>query len=205
VVTAKPAGAAPAAEPGRSATLAGAAPAVRGQRADARRNRERVIEAAFAAFAAEGLSVPVHEIARRAGVGTGTVSRHFPTKEALFEAVFVSRVERITELGRSLGGAPDAGEAFFAFFAELVAEGLANRGLAEALAGGGFDLDTVLSCHADTVISQLGGLLGAAQRAGAVRGDVTVDDVKALVTGCLAAGPNASDRMISIARAGLRS
>ena len=53
-------------------------------RADARRNRQRVLEVAFAVFAAEGLAVPVHEIARRAGVGTGTVSRHSPTKEALF-------------------------------------------------------------------------------------------------------------------------
>lgn len=195
-MAAKPAGAAQSAVPP-------VAPG-RAQRADARRNRELVIDAAFEAFAAEGLSVPVHEIARRAGVGTGTVSRHFPTKEALFEAVLSSRVERITALGRSLSHAPDAGEAFFAFFAELVAEGLANRGVAEALAGGGFDLDAVVSCRADSIISQLGGLLSAAQRADAVRADVTVDDVKALLTGCLAGGPNARDRMISIARAGLR-
>lgn len=181
-----------------------AQPAGRAQRADAQRNRERVVEAAFAAFAAEGLSVPVHEIARRAGVGTGTVSRHFPTKEALFEAVFLSRVERITELGTSLAGQPDAGEAFFAFFAELVAEGLANRGLAEALAGAGFSLDTVTSCADDSVMGRLAGLLGAAQRAGAVRADVTTDDVKALLTGCLARDASGQDRMISIARAGLR-
>ena len=55
--------------------------------ADARRNRERILKVAFDAFAAEGLSVPVQEIARRAEVGMGTVSRHFPTKESLFEAV----------------------------------------------------------------------------------------------------------------------
>jgi AcrR family transcriptional regulator len=193
-------------KPATSAEAAVAAPpgAGRAQRADARRNRERVIEAAVQAFAAGGLSVPVHEIARRAGVGTGTVSRHFPTKESLFEAVFLSRVERLTALGKSLAGASDAGEAFFTFLAELVAEGLANRGLAEALAGAGFDLDTVTSCREDSVMSQMRQLLHAAQRAGAVRDDVDVDDVKALVTGCLARGPGTRDRMISIARAGLR-
>src|SRR4029450_9252658 len=62
--------------------------------ADARRNRARVLEAAVAVFATEGLSVPVHEIARRAGVGTGTVSRHFPTKHALFQAIVTSRIHQ---------------------------------------------------------------------------------------------------------------
>jgi AcrR family transcriptional regulator len=62
-----------------------------GLRADARRNRARVLEAAAQVFAAEGLSVPVHEIARRAGVGTGTVSRHFPAKEDLYEAGYLGR------------------------------------------------------------------------------------------------------------------
>src|SRR5215471_15217834 len=74
-------------------------------RADARRNRSRVLEAAIAAFAAEGLSVPVHEIARRAGVGTGTVSRHFPTKESLFEAVFLDRMERLADRAHVLAEA----------------------------------------------------------------------------------------------------
>jgi AcrR family transcriptional regulator len=66
-------------------------------RADARRNRARVLEAAQEAFTAEGLSVPLDEIARRAGVGAGTVYRHFPTKEALFEAVVVHRIQGLTE------------------------------------------------------------------------------------------------------------
>ena len=64
-------------------------------RADAERNRARILEAAFEAFAAAGLSVPVHEIARRAGVGTGTVSRHFPTKESLFEAIICHRAAQL--------------------------------------------------------------------------------------------------------------
>jgi AcrR family transcriptional regulator len=175
----------------------------RAVRADARRNRARVIEVAFAAFATEGLSVPVHEIARRAGVGTGTVSRHFPTKEALFEAVFLSRVERLAELGQALATAEGPGEAFFTFFADLVAEGTANKGLAEALAGTGFNLDAVASNVEHNVMGRMSDLLVRAQQAGAVRSDVDIDDVKALVTGCLARDPSARERMISITRAGL--
>ena len=64
----------------------------RPMRADARRNRARVLEAARAVFAEEGLAVPLDEIAARAGVGAGTVYRHFPTKEALFEAVVTDRI-----------------------------------------------------------------------------------------------------------------
>lgn len=76
-------------------------------RADARRNRERVLAAAQEAFAAEGISVPLDEIARRAGVGAGTVYRHFPTKEALFAAAIVDRVDRMT--GRAREGLAEGG------------------------------------------------------------------------------------------------
>src|SRR4051794_20782819 len=85
-------------------------------RADGERNRAKVLDVAWHAFATEGLAVPIHEIARRAGVGTGTVSRHFPTKEALFEAVLLSRVQLIVDRAESLLDADDPGQAFFAFF-----------------------------------------------------------------------------------------
>src|ERR1700723_1252168 len=71
-------------------------------RADAARNRARVLETAYETFAAEGLSVPIDEIARRAGVGAGTVYRHFPTKEDLFKAVVESRLQHIITEGRAL-------------------------------------------------------------------------------------------------------
>jgi AcrR family transcriptional regulator len=112
----------------------------RPMRADARRNRERVLEVAIAAFAAEGLSVPIHEIARRAGVGTGTVSRHFPTKESLFEAIVLTRIEQHVARARALAAAEDPGAAFFSFFTFLVEEGATDRGLADALVGAGFDI-----------------------------------------------------------------
>jgi len=164
---------------------------------------------AFAVFAAEGLAVPVHEIARRAGMGTGTVSRHFPTKEALFQAVFLDRVERLADRAHVLAEAGDPGAAFVEFFSLLVAEGAANRGLADALAGAGFDLEAAASGRDHDIMAALGGLLTRAQRAGTIRDDIQIADVKALLEGCLvrereAADPAARDRMIAVISRGLR-
>jgi AcrR family transcriptional regulator len=80
-------------------------------RADARRNRERILAAATAAFAADGLSVPLDEIARRAGVGPGTLYRHFPAKEALWEAVLHDRLARLADEAEALHRATDASAA----------------------------------------------------------------------------------------------
>ena len=178
-------------------------------RADARRNRARILEVAVEAFAADGLSVPVQEIARRAGVGTGTVSRHFPTKEALFEAILLGRAGQLVDEATRLARSDDPGAAFFEFFTLVIAEGTANLGLAEALAGAGFDLETSTKRGGTDVLGALNDLLVRAQQAGAVRADVDAMDVKALISGCLARAPRttdfaARDRMISIARQGLR-
>jgi AcrR family transcriptional regulator len=178
-------------------------------RADARRNRARILEVAVEAFAADGLSVPVQEIARRAGVGTGTVSRHFPTKEALFEAILLGRAGQLVDEATRLARSDDPGAAFFEFFTLVIAEGTANLGLAEALAGAGFDLETSTKRGGADVLGALNDLLVRAQQAGAVRADVDAMDVKALISGCLARAPRttdfaARDRMISIARQGLR-
>ncbi len=182
----------------------GRAPA---RRADARRNRARVLEVAAGVFAAEGLSVPVHEIARRAGVGTGTVSRHFPAKQDLFAAILLSRMEQITRTADALAAEHDPGAAFFTFFAALTREGAANRGLAEALAGAGYDLDSAAARAGCDVPGRLRDLLASAQRAGAVRPDVDPADVKALLAGCLARDASdgaALDRVIAVVCDGLR-
>ena len=75
-------------------------PRARVPRADAVRNLAKILQAAEEVFAAEGLAVPIDEVARRAGVGIGTVYRHFPTKEALFEAIVVARLEGLIERAR---------------------------------------------------------------------------------------------------------
>lgn len=178
-------------------------------RIDAQRNRARVLEVAVTAFAQEGLSVPVAEIARRAGVGTGTVSRHFPTKEALYEAIVLSRVEELVNRAHHLAATHDHGRAFFEFLAFMVEQGAVNRGLAQALAGGGFDIEAAASSAEHDLAGVERDLLARAQQSGAVRGDVTTADVKALILGCLArehhtADPDARQRMITIVCNGLR-
>jgi AcrR family transcriptional regulator len=196
----------------RPAAPSGGAASGRALRADARRNRARVLEVAVEAFATEGLSIPVHEIARRAGVGTGTVSRHFPTKEALFEAIILSRVDRLVDQARALAATGDPGAAFFSFLAVMVEEGAVNRGLAEAFAGAGFDIEAVATASgADRdVMGALRDLLTRAQQAGVVRADIDTADVKALIVGCLAREQQTTDaaarkRLLAVVSEGLRT
>ncbi|WP_019928549.1 TetR/AcrR family transcriptional regulator [Nocardia sp. BMG111209] len=173
-------------------------------RSDAQRNREQVLRAAAEAFAAEGLSVPVHEIARRAGVGTGTVSRHFPTKESLYAAVLLERMQQLTDYADALAAENDPGTAFFALLTKLVREAVGHRGLAEALAGSGFDIEAAATAAGCNVSDRLRGLLLAAQQAGAVDPFVTFADVKALTAGCLAYDGPDPDRVIGVICRGLR-
>ncbi|GII56225.1 TetR family transcriptional regulator [Planotetraspora thailandica] len=182
----------------------------RALRADAQRNRARVLEVAAEIFATEGLSVPVHEIARRAGVGTGTVSRHFPTKEALFAAILLDRMKQLTGQADALAETHDAATTFFTLFATLVHEGAAHRGLAEALCGGGYDLDAAAARAGYDVSGRLRTMLAAAQEAGTIRADITYADVKALMAGCLSRDVDDTDdialnRLIAVVCDGLRT
>jgi AcrR family transcriptional regulator len=152
-------------------------------RADARRNRDRVLEAARAAFGAEGSDVSLDEIARRAGVGAGTVYRHFPTKEALFEAVVFDRIGELVEEASALLDDLDPAGAFSSFVERLAREGARKRDLVEALAHDGIHLQLGEAPILRALIDVLAELLGRAQRAGAVRSDIGVDDVMAVLTG----------------------
>ena len=177
-------------------------------RADAARNRARVLEVAYATFAAEGLAVPIDEIARRAGVGAGTVYRHFPTKEALFGAVFEDRMRRIVEHAQALLVAEGPGEALFAFLREMVRTGATDHGLVDALAGYGMDLEAVAPGAEAAFLAMLGDLLTAAQRTGSVRTDVGVREIKALLLLCKSAqlyGDDVSDRVAGVVADGLRT
>lgn len=179
-------------------------------RADAERNRQRVLEVAQTVFAAEGLAVPIDEIARRAGLGVGTLYRHFPTKEALFEAIVVGRMERLVAFGTERTDAANAGEAFFAFLARMVEEGAVKRDFTEALASTGVDLMRVLGDLKKEMGRVMGTLLKRAQAANAVREDVGVPEIVALITGAfgsidrLGGGPRARERLLAIVSDGLR-
>jgi len=160
---------------------------VRPLRADAARNRARVLEVAYQTFAAEGLSVPIDEIARRAGVGAGTVYRHFPTKEALFVAVVDDRMQRLVDDGRALLECGEPGEALFNYLRSIVLQwGATDRGLVDALAGYGVDVATATPDAEDAFLALLDELLRAAQRAGTARQDIGVREVKAILVGCQA-------------------
>ncbi len=159
---------------------------VRPLRADAKRNRARVLEVAAQIFATDGLSVPVHEIARLAGVGTGTVSRHFPTKEDLFEAVARAHVDELLARADGLVRQEEAGAAFALFFAAVVHKCSADRGLAEQLFALASDKPGLAQrVGLEALCNRLGALLSTAQRAGAVRPDVALADVEALLSGCI--------------------
>lgn len=104
-------------------------------RADAQRNRDRILEAAEAVFAAEGVDVPVDVIAEKAGVGVGTLYRHFPTKERLCAAILLQRLAGIPADARALADAEDPAAAFFGFLERVVREGAAKRDLVVAVTG----------------------------------------------------------------------
>jgi len=179
-------------------------------RSDAARNRGRVLDAASQAFAAEGLAVPIDEIARQAGVGAGTVYRHFPTKKSLFEAIVANRIGRLVNSARSLTDTQDPGDALFAFLTTMVAEGATDHGLVDALAGVGFDLAEVAPGAEQRFMAVLGDLLARAQRAGAVRSDIDVHEMKTLLVGCQAMqqysdDAAATDRVLAIVVDGLKA
>jgi AcrR family transcriptional regulator len=178
-------------------------------RADAARNRARVLEVAYETFAAEGLGVPIDEIARRAAVGAGTVYRHFPTKEDLYRAVIEDRINHIVDDGRALLADADPGEALFTFLRSMVLQwGATDRGLAEALAGLGIDVKDAAPEAEEAFLGLLGELLRAAQKAGTVRRDVEVPDVKALMVGAQAIqtyNADAAERLTEVVLDGLRA
>jgi AcrR family transcriptional regulator len=177
-------------------------------RADAARNRARVLEVAYETFAAEGLGVPIDEIARRAGVGAGTVYRHFPTKEDLYRAVIADRLSRIVDDGRSLLTSEDPGEALFTFLRSMVLDwGATDQGLVDALAGVGIDIKEAVPDAEEAFLGLLDALLRSAQKAGTARRDVDVPDVKAMVVGAQAMQayrPDTAERLIEVVLDGLR-
>lgn len=157
-------------------------------RADAQRNRARVLEVACEVFAAGGLAVPIDEIARRAGVGPGTVYRHFPTKEALFAAIAHDRMAQLTRRAAQLTHADEPAEAILTFLSEMVESGATDRGLAEVLAGVGLPDASIIAEAEQELRDAVATLLTRAKKVGAVRPDITVDDVKTLMIGCVAMG-----------------
>jgi AcrR family transcriptional regulator len=155
----------------------------RTERVDAQRNRQKVLETADRLFAERGTAVSLGEIATAAGVGAGTVYRHFPTKDALLATVLDHRMRQLDEFGREAlrGGDPEG--AFFAYLHHIAEQALVNRVICEALA---WRQDWQEPAKADgrcVIDTPLAVLLSRAQDAGAVRRDLDAEDVRALLAG----------------------
>jgi AcrR family transcriptional regulator len=176
------------------------------QRADARRNRERIVKSARRCMARQGLDAQMEEIARGAGVGVGTVYRHFPTKEELIEALANERFERLRELALEALEDDDPGRAFDDFIRKAAQIQAEDRALSEVLVSRG---DTMMRAALRVGMLELTDqVLKRAQKAGAVRKDAEARDIPMVM--CALAGtvgtPHAdTDRYIGIMLDGLRA
>lgn len=152
-------------------------------RADAQRNRQAILEAAESEFRDRGVEASMDGIAERAGVGVGTVYRNFDNKEALMRAIVAERVAPLVEAARGGLDDPDPGAAFDAFLRRVTSESCEFKALADALAGAGLDFAAVKEQAAGELFDAVRRLFRRAQEAGAIRADVTADDVGALIQG----------------------
>jgi AcrR family transcriptional regulator len=179
---------------------------VRPKRADARRNYEKVLAAAREAFAEGGESTALEEIARRAGVGIGTLYRHFPNRQALVEALYVGEVEEICRSADGLEGA-DPWEALSGWFERFIGYIATKQALANELLNY-LDHDAALFKVCRTSLWEAGEpLLRRAQEAGEVRPDVSIGEVIQMVVGIAkipTGDPAQTQQILRIALDGLR-
>ena len=178
----------------------------RPKRADARRNYEKVLAAAREAFAEGGESTALEEIARRAGVGIGTLYRHFPNRQALLEALYLDEVEEVCRSAAQFEDA-DPWDALNGWFERFIAYLATKRALAAELLNY-LDQDASLFQASRASLFAAGEpLLARAQEAGVVRQDVTIAEVIQMVVSIgkiPAADPSQTERILRIALDGLR-
>lgn len=184
---------------------------VRPMRADARRNYERLLKVAAEAFAEHGEGASLDDIAKRAGVGSGTLYRHFPTRQALLEAAYVDRIEAIAARADELAGQLPPGEALVEWLNELSAGMIQVRGLKALLGSAVTDgSNAVVTACGVSVKGAAGRLVEAAQREGTVRGDVEPVEILRLAHGVATASELADGegkyirRYLSLLTEGLR-
>jgi AcrR family transcriptional regulator len=158
---------------------------IRKPRADAIRNRERVLEAAKAVFSGGGPDASLEAVARRAGVGIGTLYRHFPTREALFEAVYRREVQQLSELAEALKSEADPVEALRRWLRSNVEFVATKKGMSAALALAVQSSSELSAFSFERLTKAVGALLDRAVAAGEIRSDISPEDVlRALVGMC---------------------
>ncbi|MET8306863.1 TetR family transcriptional regulator [Micromonospora sp. NPDC005173] len=174
----------------------------RPKRADARRNYESLIAAAREAFAENGASASLEEVARRAGVGIGTLYRNFPNRRNLFEAVYVEEVRALSRSAADLADLPPW-DALVAWLQSFVGYAATKRALVEELL---HDSEVFRACRTE-IYTAGEPMMRRAQAAGVVRDDISFDDVVRLVSGLTMARfpePDQRERVLGVALDGLR-
>jgi len=176
-------------------------------RADARRSRAKLLEAATAAFAEHGADAPLDDIARKAGVGIGTLYRHFPTRTDLQAAVYRSQVLAVCEAADELVDTVTPEQAFFGWVRALTGYLTTKRGLSRALIEAvGKDSELISGCWV-AMHESTDRLLAHAQQAGVLRADISSQDVLRLIHGITIAtetSPGDADRLLALVLDGLR-
>ncbi|MFI7530733.1 TetR/AcrR family transcriptional regulator [Nocardia salmonicida] len=177
------------------------------KRADARRNQQALLDAAAAAFVASGVDVPVREIAARAGVGVGTIYRHFPTRADLIVAVYRHQVEACAEAGPTLLAAHGSPHAALGEWITLFADFLTTKhGLAEALQSEVATFETLHTYFLDRLVPTCAALLAAATAAGEIHPDIDPYELlRAVGNLCIGGSTPRYDprRMVALLVAGL--
>lgn len=158
---------------------------IRKPRADAVRNRERVLEAAKVVFNAGGPEASLEAVAKRAGVGIGTLYRHFPTREELFEAVYRREVEQLSELAEQLKNSKDPVDALRRWLGSTVEFVATKKGMSAALALTFQSSSDLAAFSMDRLTKAVGSLLDRAVAAGQTRADISPEDLfRALIGMC---------------------
>ncbi len=179
------------------------------KRADARRNEETLLAAAAAAFVASGVDVPVRDIAAKAGVGVGTIYRHFPTRADLIVAVYRHQVETCAEAGPTLLTNSSTPHAALAQWINLFVDFLVTKhGLAEALQSEDATFESLHTYFLDRLVPVCADLLDAAAMAGEIRSDVEgFELLRGVGNLCIGADKSSrynARRMVELVIAGLR-
>jgi AcrR family transcriptional regulator len=177
-------------------------------RADAQRNMDALLEAALAVFATSGVDAPVREIAEKAGVGIGTVYRHFPQRADLVAAVFRHEIDACADAAQNLAAEHQPGEALARWMQRYAAFIATKRGLATALHSGNPAFDTLPAYFQHRLQPALRTLLESAAAAGEVRTDFTSEELLGAVASlCMSAysqGPEHARHMVALLVDGLR-
>jgi AcrR family transcriptional regulator len=181
-------------------------------RADARRNRELLLSAALAVFTEHGADdVSLEEIARRAGVGIGTLYRHFPTRQALLESVYREQVDGLSALATDLLDGPSAGDALVTWMRAMIAFSTTKRSLVTSLLATMDKTSDLFSACSTVIRGAAETLLVRAQEAGEIRRDVDATDMLRLSHASTVAserapgGPEQAERLLGLMLDGLRA